>query len=403
MPSPRRLLVFSTSIPHATRGANAVALFQYIKSFRDAGYEILHVVLLKQGTFDEAELKQYVSDFSSELFQIHALTVPGFYKSGRSILQSFEPIDVPLPMREVVQGFSPDLCVCFDIAAAGFWATFLHRAKTLVWLGDLNFQVSWYKALYAAKEQWINIFSLPRAWIESRKWKTFYKKVLSSVNRTIVTAKSSEKELQRCGISSRYLAYAWPELPSASAPITRPSKPTFVFFGHLAGLGSRSALHFLLDELYPKLLDLWGRQGFSIVMCGTGNVPDWAQSKMKEMSELKHVGFVDDLGALLLSSHAVIIPIDIPIGNRTRIITAMALGVPVIAHSNTALGNPSLVDLQTCYLARNAAGFVERMQRAFECPDEVQSIVKRARHVYDTEYSPSVACAAMLRELERLS
>ncbi len=403
MSQPSKLLVISTSIPHPTLGANAVALFQYMKCFCDAGYKILHIALLKQGTFDEDDLKQYVSDFSSEHFQIHALTVPGFYKSGRSILQSLEPIDVPLPTREVMQQFSPDLFVCFDIAAAGFWSTFNNRTKTLVWLGDLNFQVSWYKALYAAKERWIDVLSIPLAWIESQKWKSFYKKVLASVHRIIVTAKSSEKELQRFGIESRYLAYAWPELPSASTSPLRPTKPTFVFFGHLSGLGSRSALHFLFEELYPKLLTIWGVNGFSIVICGTSTLPLWAESKIARFSEISSVGFVDDLGALLHSSHAAIIPIDIPVGNRTRIITAMALGVPVIAHSNTALGNPSLVDGQTCYLAKDAAGFVERMKRAYECPDEVQSIVKRARAVYDTEYSPTVACPAMLQELERLS
>ena len=260
------------------------------------------------------------------------------------VLQSFHPTPLPQHISEAVTAFSPEICFCMDIAAAGVGSQLQTSAKTIVWLGDLNFEVAWYKGWYAAKEHWTSVFALPRAWWESRKWRAYYANTLAKAEKIIVSVKSSEAALQRLGLRSSYLPYPWPALPLPVTVPQRPLLPTFVFFGHLSGLGSRSAFHFLVEKLYPRLVSLWGKGGFSILVCGIDAVPAWAEKALAAASEVHLLGFVENLAEVLLSSDGVIVPIDVPIGNRTRIITAMTLGVPVIAHSNTALGNPRLVD-----------------------------------------------------------
>ena len=394
--------MLSTAIPHPSTGASAVALFEYLTSFREAGFRIFHIVILKRSTLDQSALEHYISVFSSDAFRIHSVIVDGFTERGRTYTRPFRATRLPPVTVAWTKDMKPDLCFCYDIAAAGMRWTLDLPAKTLVWLGDLNFQVAWYKAWYAAQERWCDVFGLPLAWIEAQQWRTFYRTVLAPADKVIVTAKSSEGELARLGIPSTFLAYPWPESPLPSPPPPRQAKPSFVLFGHLAGLGSRSALHFLFEELYPKLLARWGREGFTITLCGTSALTPWAQTKLAQTPEVRSIGFANDLTSLLLSCHGVLVPIDIPVGNRTRIIVAMMLGTPVIAHRNTALGNPGLVDGETCYLAGDAETFAERMCRAYTHPEEVRRITRRARAVYDAAYRPAVACSAMARELRGL-
>ncbi len=397
-----RLLVISTGVPHPSIGANVVAQHTYLSAFRDAGYRILHVMLVKEGVDNPNDAERHRKEFSNESIRILPVRVPGFLAAGRRFFQSFQPTSLPWDIAEAVKEFSPDLCFCMDIAAAGVRSELSIPAKTLVWLGDLNFEVSWYRAWYAAREHWTSVFALPLAWWESCKWRAYYANTLSKVERVIVTAKSSETALKRLGIRSTYLPYSWPAPPLPASVPPRPLQPTFVFFGHLSGLGSRSAFHFLVEKLYPRLVSLWGKGEFCIMICGIHAVPLWAQQALVHAPEVRILGFVDDLAEMLLSSHGVIVPIDVPIGNRTRIITAMALGAPVIAHTNTALGNPSLVDGETCFLGRDADTFVERMQQLVHGGKEVEHMIRNAKLIYEREYHPAQANRAMLEELRRL-
>ena len=107
--------------------------------------------------------------------------------------------------------------------------------------------------------------------------------------------------------------------------------------------------------------------------------------------ELEHVGFVDDLAGLLGSVHAAIAPISVPVGNRSRILTALATGTVVVAHENAALGNPDLVDGVTCYLAGDPASFAERMARTVDEPGEARGVAARGQELYRSRFRPDVA------------
>jgi glycosyltransferase involved in cell wall biosynthesis len=85
------------------------------------------------------------------------------------------------------------------------------------------------------------------------------------------------------------------------------------------------------------------------------------------------------------------VPIDVPVGNRSRILTAMAMRSLVIAHANTALGNPDLVDGETCYLAADAKGFVEAMVAAVDDPARREAVVDRALRCYRERFHPERA------------
>ena len=180
--------------------------------------------------------------------------------------------------------------------------------------------------------------------------------------------------------------------PSRRGPAAGlPDTPTFLFLGTLQALGSRSAFHFILHELYPELVRRWGSGGFRIVIAGRGELPAWASTMLATTPELEHVGFVEDLAGLLGSVHAAIAPISVPVGNRSRILTALAAGTVVVAHENAALGNPDLVDGVTCFLAADAASFAERMARTVDDPDAAREVAARGEELYRSRFRPDAA------------
>jgi glycosyltransferase involved in cell wall biosynthesis len=96
------------------------------------------------------------------------------------------------------------------------------------------------------------------------------------------------------------------------------------------------------------------------------------------------------------------VPIDVPVGNRSRILTAMAMRALVIAHANTALGNPALVDGETCYLASDAEGFVRAMAEAVDNPVRRMTIIDRAFRCYDQRFRPERATSRLAERLGAL-
>ena len=158
--------------------------------------------------------------------------------------------------------------------------------------------------------------------------------------RVIVSSKSSEAQLQRLGDASEYQPYPWPAEPTgAEEADCRTSRPS-----SFSGRCRRSAhvplpLHpaRALPRARPAPV---GERRVPNRDRRPWRVPAWASTMLAATPELEHVGFVDDLAGLLASVHAAIAPISVPVGNRSRISTALAAGTVVVAHENAALGNP---------------------------------------------------------------
>lgn len=397
-----RVLVCNPNVPHPSKGASAVLFYHYISAMKRAGFDILNFLLIEKDDSDSVEnLDPYRSDLEEDHFRV----VP--YLSDNLVHESALKVwlneAVLKRMNEEAARFAADVVVSFDILSA--WATkTLPAPARVTWLGDLNFQTHWYRAKYGLREGLIKRRNAP--WVfplvaaRCHAWKRIYTDVLRDHHRVIVSSKSSEHALGKLGISSTYQPYPWPnEEDRFALTLQKPLKPNFGFFGNLEALGSRSALHFMTEQLYPKALERWGDGGFTIRLAGTGQLPDWAGRQLRGKPEIEAMGFVDDLDQFLRSSHAMLAPIDIPVGNRSRIVTAMAKGCLVIAHRNAALGNPDLIHEETCLLADDANGFVNAMERAARPDRNVRKIVEAARGRYLECFQPDRATSRMMAVL----
>lgn len=394
----KRILVLSHGTPHPHRGASSVVFFLYLRALRSAGHMVLHVTLSDHEIDGDPDWTEYVE----------AIGIGADYRALRGIVPHYFTISrskrliCPTPpssgLISEIRRFDPDATVCFDILAAAI-AKELDLPRLLIWLGDLTYQSSWYNALYDVATEPKQVFRLPKTWLYCIFWKNLYRKTLSGETNVVVASKSSERLIDELGAESRYLPYPWPDAGGKGSSGEKYPVPTFIMFGTLSALGSKSAFFFLLNQVFPILRKQWRRDGFRILIAGSRTMPDWARTKLDSCPEMQFLGYVEDLAGLVNRCHAVLAPIAVPVGNRSRIVTAMSLGAVVIAHKNTAMGNPELLSGENCFLAETAKEFAGYMRKASERSLESNTIGQAAREKYLQTFEPRVAAQRFLDRL----
>jgi glycosyltransferase involved in cell wall biosynthesis len=397
----RRVVICSSGIPHASRGASVVLFFHYIRAIVEGEWQVLHVILPGKGEGGPA-LQGYIEEMSryGDFTAIEcAIEQPLFLGRWSGQVRATA---LPASVERKIAEFAPDLFFCLDISCAALMRNSAAGKRMVAWLGDLTFDTVWYHNLYDARENPLAYLKLPLTTLRREGWRQFYRATLDGAAAVIASSISSVEKLAALGIRSEYLPYPWPvDLPVPGADRTMRAKtPSFFFFGTLSALGSRSAFRFLVDKLYPRLLALWGAGGFVIYICGMRELPGWVGEALRSRQELVFKGFVDDLDQLGRSCHAMLAPIDVPVGNRSRIVTAMAYGWPFIAHANTTLGNPDLSSGKNCFLAADVEQFVEHMRFTVEQPDAALALGQAARASYERTFSPRIATGMMLERMQ---
>jgi glycosyltransferase involved in cell wall biosynthesis len=392
-------------VPHKTRGASSVLFYHYIAELKRAGFRLFCILVTDRAGAESAESIAFRVELEESgrcevAIAVEEKPIRFTRYSGTMISGSLSAA-----IRERALAFDARHALYFDLGAVALAGSLAPRAHRVAWLGDLNFQTFWLHALYDAREQPSSLLRLPKTWLVCQRWKSAYRCLLRGMHQVVVASASSVRELRPLGIEATYCPYPWPmEKPfRARGAARRAGEPArFLFCGTLTGLGSRSALHYLLDALYPELVRRFGAGKFEILVTGARTLPAWAQESMRGKPELVFEGFVDDLYARMDRCSAAIVPIDVPVGNRSRIVTAMAYGLLVIAHPNTALGNPDLVSGETCLLAGSPAEFAECMTRAHEDPAAAARIEANARHVYERAFEPRRAAEILMGRLTSL-
>ena len=388
--------------PHPRRGASSVVFYWYLAALHKSNFRVEHLLIVSPQEVSAQSEREYLEAISpDEGFTVSIFSIPNAREVRRSYL-NLQAYELPDDVLSHVKSFQPDAVVCFDIMAA-VMAQSMRLDRLLIWLGDLSFQTIFYHAYYEFKVEPRKFLGLIRSYLLGILWKRCYRRILCGQEHVITSSYSSVPHLARLGITSRYWPYPWPgESATEVVIVSKCANPTFILFGNLVALGSRSAFDFLLKSVYPLLLRTWGSEGFSILISGMRELPEWVRADLDLRPEFKFLGFVDNLAAEVRRCHAVLAPISVPVGNRSRIVTAMSLGAVVIAHLNTAKGNPELISGENCLLASSASEFAEHMRLAFINPDLEVRLGASARETYLRSFEPSTVSNRLLKELNSM-
>lgn len=396
-----RIAIICQGLPHPTRGASIVLYHHYIRAAVERATAVRLVVLDQSNTAPSAEAVEEAAARYGGGAEFELVRIGGFPQVRHGVVMGLR-IDgaIEASVHEDIEKFKPDVVLCFDWIAAAMVAR--SHWPRVVWLGDLQFEALRWHTRLSLQEGSQRLDRLALLGLRIHQMKRFYRQILKDAN-IVVSSKSSEEHLGALGLEGRYFPYPWPELPGKVERPAPPKVPSFLFSGTLGALGSRSAFHTLFRDIYPRVSTAFSAGGFSIFMTGAGELPEWVAREIAARPEIRFLGFVDDLRATMDACTAFIAPIDVPVGNRSRILTCMSVELPVVAHVSTALGNPLLRDGETCLLAGNADDFVHAMRRVHEDQELASAIAQRAREAFLSNHAPDVASPMLVDHLSHVA
>ncbi|MCU0276889.1 MAG: glycosyltransferase family 4 protein [Acidobacteria bacterium] len=163
-----------------------------------------------------------------------------------------------------------------------------------------------------------------------------------------------------------------------------------VFLGTLSYEPNRDAVLFFSAEILPQLRPRV--PGLKFVIIGPGPSRDVAA--LARQGDVTVTGYVDDIRPFLADASVVVAPLRMGSGTRLKILTAMAMGVPVVSTAIGCMGIQATDGKDIC-IADAAEDFCDRIQRLLTDVQFREQIGRGGRELVVSRYSRDV----VLRQL----
>ena len=134
-------------------------------------------------------------------------------------------------------------------------------------------------------------------------------------------------------------------------------------------------------EWYQKEVDPYT----NVILDVIGTCPDSTRTRLTS-DGVRFVGYVEDLYEELRTCRVFVAPIISGSGIKTKVLEALAVGVPIVATSN-ALAGIGLVDGEHCLVADSGRQFAHALKNVLGAPREAQARAARARQLLAKNYS----------------
>lgn len=281
-----------------------------------------------------------------------------------------------------------DNIIFFD-SELGFLNVISSAKNRILWLGDLSFELEWYNFIESNDRSIKGWLFMLFAFINKL---LFYKFLSKKFDKIVCCSLSAQNRLNRINIDAEFLPFPYPSRKSNRVAILNSDnkkEKKFLFYGNLVGSGSTSGLKFLFNEILPSAREIWGKNNFEIFLGGRTKLPASYDKYIEFYPEVKYLGFIDDLDYTLNEFSALLIPISLPLGNRTRVLDGLSFGIPVVGHKALKRGNPFLIDNINCLLADSGPDFIAALSRICSDSDCRNYIISNGYATYDLTYNPS--------------
>jgi len=171
--------------------------------------------------------------------------------------------------------------------------------------------------------------------------------------------------------------------------------------GHLRGIGTISGLHLFVPSILPRLTEALGSDGFEVHLVGGHEPPlEFAEGLRHPAVQVR--GQIIDPAEEFFDADVLLAPNPTTTGASARILSGLTFGNCIVAHTDSLVGIPELVDDENCLLAADGAGLADKTLRALREVALRDRLGSNARRLYERSFSPPVAAAQIVRELERL-
>lgn len=183
---------------------------------------------------------------------------------------------------------------------------------------------------------------------------------------------------------------------------THPDRPRILMIGHLRGIATISGLQIFGETILPVLTRELGPDGFEVHVVGGYDPPAAARGVFDHPAVVQR-GQIEPPDDEFLAADVLLVPTPLSTGPRSRIITGMTFGSCVVAHDANRLGIPELHDGENVILAADGPGLAEATLAALANPGRRAAIGRAARELYETTFTPTIAGARIVHELERVA
>lgn len=394
-----RVALFSTGLPDPTQGGSGIFNYYVVRELLRQGHRVTAYLRANQSFLARHTVGRYLDELIGmglkyELVEERAASASGLLLDGYNLLLRAHKYDVcrELVVRRPVEWSTFDAFVIHDLG----WAAALADCETpgiLIFSDPLSERIRHGTRF----PPWT-----PRAWKRALQLRlleaegTYRTLARTLANRFVLGSFSPHhaEQYRSRGVPCRHFRWFSPE---PEAPIERtPNKGRFrmVHVGALATTASRQMIRYWQDELLPVLATL----PFVTEITFVGRYDSGIRSAWDNV-ELKFVGHEGSLIGLLSEADAFFSPMRYPVGTRTRILTALSYGLPVIADHSAALGLPELVHGEDILYGSNPGEIRELVRKLRDDVDLRQVIGRRARSSWSRLFNPQENVRLIIDEL----
>jgi glycosyltransferase involved in cell wall biosynthesis len=169
--------------------------------------------------------------------------------------------------------------------------------------------------------------------------------------------------------------------PAAAASVAE-NPPTMLFTGGLDYEPNLQALRWYRDEVAPHL------EATGVRLDVIGHCPERARAEV-ESDAIRCVGYVEDLWGSLAAGRAFLAPIVSGTGVKTKVLEAMAAGLPVVA-TPAAVEGIAVEHGRSCFVARTGREFADLVRLVAAEPEAAARVGRAGRDVVRATYTSAV-------------
>ena len=170
--------------------------------------------------------------------------------------------------------------------------------------------------------------------------------------------------------------------------------------GNLQSTSTYASLKYVTDNIIPVLeREVPGL--YEIHVIGQGEL-QLDLLKLKASPNVVIRGFVDDVDHEFDTADILLLPTDVFIGFRTRIIKAFCHQVCVVTHELDTVNMPELINGVNSLYSADPEAIACQVVAAVKDKEMRERVAKSGRELFETLYSADRSCADLLKECERL-
>jgi glycosyltransferase involved in cell wall biosynthesis len=166
-----------------------------------------------------------------------------------------------------------------------------------------------------------------------------------------------------------------------------------IMLGALHTTVTKVGLKYFSENLF-SLIEKELKFDFKIHIIGSGQWPSGIVKPDSDKVVLR--GYVDDLSKDWLDADILLVPTNIELGIRARILTALSKGMCVVAHLANVKGIPELIHGYNCILGATPDELVYGMNEIFSDSNYAENISRNARSTYEKTFSEEVASSRII-------